>query len=315
MNKVKKFKTHKLIPELNKVLSEKENEFYTSEQDIPPVFIAGAPRSGTTLLYQILVSAFDIGYIDNIVAKFWEAPLFGLVLTNEVFPFGERILTSYESEYGFTKETIGPHEFGYFWKRWFEYSQTHEISKEELTKIDSENLRKVIYSMNSALNKPVAFKNAVAVTLQIKYLTEVFSNAVVLTIEREPLYNAQSILEARLGSNRPEEWFSAKPKEYVFLKEKNIYEQVIGQVYYCNERISEAKNEILHSENPSRLIEIKYEDLCEDPNKIVNTIDNYIKKFNVKRKDVTFEKFNTTNTVRLEKEIFEKLEKEYGKYY
>ncbi len=309
------FKTHRLIPELNTVLSEKEKEFYTSEKDIPPVFIAGAPRSGTTLLYQILVSAFDIGYIDNIVAKFWEAPLFGLVLTNEIIPFGERVLTDYESEYGFTKEPYGPHEFGYFWKRWFNYSDVHELSEEELSKINESELETVVYSMDSVLSKPVAFKNAVAVTLQIKYLAELFSDAIVITIERDPLFNAQSILEARFGNGKPEEWFSAKPKEYRQLKKKNIYEQVTGQVYYCNERISEAKNVILHSENPARLIELKYEELCEDPNKAMDLVEEKLSKINVKRKNVMFDKFNSTNTIRLEKENFENLEKEYGKYY
>ena len=292
-----KFKTHELIARMNEILSGKEKEFYTDDKSIPPVFIAGAPRSGTTLLYQILVSAFDIGYIDNISAKFWEAPVFGLVLSNEIFPFGERVLTDYRSEYGFTKEPTGPHEFGYFWKRWFKYSNTHELDEDKLNQIDSDKLTKVIYSMNSVLNKPVAFKNAVAVSLQIKYLAETFPEAVILSIERNPLYNAQSILEARIKSGNPEEWFSAKPKEYETLKSKSIYEQVVGQVYYCNERISEAKTAILHLENPQRLVEIKYEELCENPDKIIDLIAEKLSKIGVKRKNTQFKKFNSTNNI------------------
>ena len=32
----------------------------------PPVFILGAPRSGSTLLYQVLTEAFDFAYLTNL---------------------------------------------------------------------------------------------------------------------------------------------------------------------------------------------------------------------------------------------------------
>jgi len=312
---LKKFETHDLIIQLNKTLAEKEKSFYSQEQKLPPVFIAGAPRSGTTLLYQVLVSAFDIGYIDNISAKFWDAPLSGLVLSDEIYPFEKRILTNFNSEYGFTSEPLGPHEFGYFWRRWFDYKETHELSVEQLDKIDKENLKRTIFSMNNVLNKPVAFKNAVAITLQIEYLAKTFSGAIILSIEREPLYNAQSILEARLRSGNPEEWFSAKPAEYLKLKDKSYIEQVVGQVYFCNEKISRARNYVRHSDNSARWIDIKYEELCEAPDNIIDIIDEKLKKYNVKRKNVRFGKFESSNKIKIEKEIFEKLQTEFGKYY
>ncbi|NBO54134.1 MAG: hypothetical protein EBU84_05990, partial [Actinobacteria bacterium] len=43
---------------------------------LPPlVFIVGVPRSGTTLLSQLFSRFLDVGYIDNIVARFWANPV------------------------------------------------------------------------------------------------------------------------------------------------------------------------------------------------------------------------------------------------
>jgi hypothetical protein len=35
-----------------------------------PVFIIGAPRTGSTILYQTLTNLYDVLYIDNLVCRF-----------------------------------------------------------------------------------------------------------------------------------------------------------------------------------------------------------------------------------------------------
>ncbi|NIU01843.1 MAG: hypothetical protein GWN01_13315, partial [Nitrosopumilaceae archaeon] len=41
----------------------------------PPVFILGPPRSGTTLLYQLMTCSFNFAYIPNIANKFYRCPI------------------------------------------------------------------------------------------------------------------------------------------------------------------------------------------------------------------------------------------------
>ena len=48
-------------------------------QNYPIIFIVGVPRSGTTLLSQLLIEHLDIGYINNHIAKYWMAPLHSLI--------------------------------------------------------------------------------------------------------------------------------------------------------------------------------------------------------------------------------------------
>ena len=45
-----------------------------------PFFIIGPPRSGTTLLYQLMVQAFRFSYFPNIANTFYQCPIFAAKL-------------------------------------------------------------------------------------------------------------------------------------------------------------------------------------------------------------------------------------------
>ena len=45
----------------------------------PPIFILGAPRSGTTLIYQLLISNFRFAYFPNIANTFYMCPIYATI--------------------------------------------------------------------------------------------------------------------------------------------------------------------------------------------------------------------------------------------
>ncbi len=51
----------------------------------PPIFIIGAPRTGSTILYQTLTNKLDILYIDNLVDKFHRNLFFGFWLSSKLY--------------------------------------------------------------------------------------------------------------------------------------------------------------------------------------------------------------------------------------
>ena len=51
----------------------------------PVLFVTGSPRSGTTITAQALCQFLDVGYIDNLAAKFWKVPVTGLRLSQATF--------------------------------------------------------------------------------------------------------------------------------------------------------------------------------------------------------------------------------------
>ena len=108
--------------ELNQTLSSLQIPFNSKvEVDaLPVIYIIGAPRSGTTLVYQLICKCFSVGYINNLAARFWLRPSIGVHLTKSLFneDLGRKHIT-FQSELGRTNGAANPHEFGYFWSHWF----------------------------------------------------------------------------------------------------------------------------------------------------------------------------------------------------
>jgi hypothetical protein len=303
-----------IIENLNKVLYKEEinliSDFTTPK--LPVIFIVGAPRSGTTLLEQVIINHFHITYINNIVAKFWLAPYMGFHLYKSLKKKQQKI--NYVSEFGFTENYDGPHEFGYFWKRFFHYGETHQLTTKQYDEIDSELLNKEIAAIESVFNLPVIFKNPVALSLHIDYLSRHIPNSLFLYIKRDAVFNAQSIYQNRLKySGNAQEWFSVKPKEYDFLKEKDIYSQIAGQVFYTNKKIEEDLNKL----DSRRYLQINYEEFCLSTNVFCAAFKNWLKRnnYNIQEKELqSNDSLQDTNKIAIDKDIFHQLETAVKKY-
>ena len=236
-----------------------------------------------------------------------------MALSNNITPFYERILTEYSSSFGFTKGPFGPHEFGYFWKRWFNYGDTHELNSEQFLSINQTEIKKTINLLSGHFQIPFLFKNAVAITLQIDFIAKIFPQALFILSSREPIYNAQSLLQCRdQYSGSKNKWFSAKPKEYTTLKKLSIYDQVAGQVFYCEKKIHQ-----VYKQNEARFINIVYSNLCDQPQKIIETIANKFSNLgiHVRRKPNKINNFINQNKITLPISQFNELENSIHKFY
>lgn len=303
-----------IMEQLNNILHQEELNLIKqfSAPELPVIFIVGAPRSGTTLLEQVLINHFHLTYISNVVAKFWQAPFMGLHFYKSLKKKQSKI--NYSSQFGFTESYDGPHEFGYFWKRFFKYRDTDQLTNEQHNEIENNLLNKEIAAMESVDNLPVLFKNPAALSLQVDYLAKHISHSLFIYIKREPVFNAQSIYQSRIKySGKAEEWFSVKPKEYLFLKDKNIFEQIAGQIYYVNKKIEDDLTLL----NPLRYLKIEYEEFCRDTNAFRTIFkewlsnNNYIVKHKESQPD---EKFKDTNDITVDRKIFEQLKNSCNNY-
>lgn len=281
----------------------------------PVIFIVGVPRSGTTIFTQLLLSAYHIGYVNNIIAKFWEAPYIGSVLAKSLKGNQKSLKIGTDSNYGFTNEYDGPHEFGYFWKRWFRYEGSHQIEGEGIGEEEVKTLQQEVAAMESVFEAPMLFKNPAALSLNIDFLARVFPNSIFIHIEREPFFNAQSLLMGRekYGNSR-EDWFSVKPREYSWLKDKSVEEQIAGQVYYTQKRIEECLEKLPEK----RQLSISYEHFCEQPLHYLQEIASLLKLSDCTLQKREFELPNflkNTNVVKLKGDTLKKLERYLKMYY
>lgn len=268
-----------LLEEINALLRSSEDTILKKfgRPKYPVVLIVGAPRSGTTLMLQWLARSGQFAYPTNLLARFFGAPCIGAkiqqLLTSPEYNFRDELVDlsneiSFESSLGKTKGALAPNEFWYFWRRFIPNTEPEYVDEETLQSINTKYLLAELAAIESVFNKPFAMK-ALILQFNIAFLNSIFNKALFLFVKRNPFYNIQSLLKARetfYGSI--EKWYSVKPREYDLLKELPPFEQVAGQVYFTNCSIEKEFEHI----DPSRKIQINYEDFCSDPELLFSQI-------------------------------------------
>lgn len=271
----KDWRGEELLSAVNQALAPLERELvaaFTAPR-YPIIFVVGAPRSGTTMLVQLLITCFELGYINNVAARFWMAPYVGAWLASELHDSERPPAIGFSSDVGITREYEGPHEFGYFWRRWFDYHDTHELSREQIEAIDITYLRQELAAIEHVFDRPILLKNIPALSLQVGFLATAVPESVFIHCRRDHLYVAQSLLLSRLKYyGAKESWFSVKPKEYRWLKSRPYAEQIAGQVFYTQKRIEQAFSSL----DSRHCLEIDYESLCQNPQEQLERVANLL---------------------------------------
>lgn len=232
--------------------------------DLPLVYVVGAPRSGTTLVSQLLAKYLDVGYINNLIARFWRRPIVGIRLSAICLGPDARRAISLHSTHGVTPGLAGPHEFGYFWRYWFglDRAATHHLMPHEVARVDAEALGRVLrQEILGGFGRPTVFKNVIC-GFQAQLLTRIHPRSLFIHVTRDPLATGASILaarRARYGSY--DAWWSLKPATFDTIRHAaTAAEQVAMQVQDCRvEFAAELGSPGVHA------MTLSYEDTCLGP--------------------------------------------------
>lgn len=254
------------LARLNTILEPFEHEEYRDlSETYPTLYVVGAPRSGTTLLSQVLCSHLDVSYVSNLSAAFWKAPVYGLKLARKLQPHA--LASSFQSDFGRTTGLYEPHEFGYFWSQQLGYPdmQQREASFEE--QIDWAILRTTLNNMTHAVGKAMVFKPFL-LAFHLARMSRVMEKSIFVRVRRDPVDTALSILKMRRQyAGSEDHWVSLKPLEYDWLKTRPNWYQAVGQVFFLEELMSAQ----LASLPPHRYLDVRYEAFCQNP---VGTLRN-----------------------------------------
>lgn len=236
-------------------------------------FIVGCARSGSTLLYQYLAKTNLFAYPTNLVSRFYYAPYVGarvqqLLLDNdskgEIFNI-ENNQFEYESKLGKTSGAGAPHEFWYFWDRFFKFDDLQQLSEKSKKNINWELFNKELHAFESAFDKPILMK-AMKLNWHLDLLVKNIPNVHIIFIKRDVLYNAQSLLQAREDFfGNKESWYSFKTENYSELNKLSPEKQVVHQVFGTNKAIQQQLDLL----EKSQYTTINYEDFCESPNELM----------------------------------------------
>ena len=262
---------NKLLTPLNYLLNPLEN-LYLNINDLdylkssPPVFIIGPPRSGTTVLYQLLCKHFNFGYTNNFVADWYNIPITATRLYN-IFS-SQTSSIELTSNFGKSSNLYGPNEFGKFWYRWF--SKTHEL-KDNYPLIENK-LRLEIAGLTKIHQKPMLFKNVIN-SMRINVLSQIFDNSIFIVLNRDNLDIAQSILNARieLYNNKNHSW-SVITSALQTDPEIPYYKQIVHQIRGVTSNINLARKNI----GDNKFIFVDYKELCNNTDQVLKSIHSQL---------------------------------------
>jgi len=267
-----------------------------------PVFIIGAPRCGSTLLYQLMLDYYDFGYISNLHCRFYGAPS---LVERVIAPTRRRRASSYESDHGRVRGWTAPSECGDYWYRFFrrrpQYTPLSATSKESLR-----NLRRSVRAIGRAMGRPVLFKNLLS-GLRIEPILEALPEAKFIVVRRSVLDTAHSILEARMNLYGDyNKWFSVEPPEVDSLREKPPHEQAADQVRLIYALIDRDRRLA-----PGAFTDVDYEKLCGDTRSVLDSIGSFLldRGVAVRRRGDVPPSFAPKKGVRIEAELYGRLER------
>jgi hypothetical protein len=280
---------NKLLEYLAKLLtaaiSKFENRINNSndkKSQYEPIFIVGSPRTGSTILYELLTNEMDILYPNNFSWRFYRNFLFSFIFSNKIFK--NKAHNCFDSKHGDTLNCgwDAPSECGTFWRKWIDIDNKNFYDFDSLTQKQKNEIKEDIYSVINYFDKPILFKNLVTGQM-MRVLSQIFPNAKFIFVKRDTLLTAQSILKAKRKNNmNDEQYWSIKPSNYQELKNiKNPYEQIVKQIYYIEKQIVEDSKLL----NKNNFIVVNYENLEKDIYKVkafleVSNRTNY-KKHNI----------------------------------
>ena len=246
---------------------------------LPILYIVGVPRSGTTLLSQLVSRYLPVGYINNLIARCWSRPSVGIGLSRSLFGDRSREGITFQSSYGTTQEVVGPHEFGYFWRHWLALDQAphHHLSVDAVGALDAHGLKQALeQEILGAFEQPVVFKNVIC-GFHAAYLATVHPRSLFIHITRDQYAAATSILEARqLRYGSYDVWWSLKPSTYPFRYQGDPGAEVAQQVRDCR---TEFECEL--SQPGVQAMTVSYEALCENPAGVLDEIAGRVRAFGI----------------------------------
>jgi hypothetical protein len=247
---------------LNDALARFEEEGYAAEAEgsLPGIFVVGAPRTGTTLVVQLLASHLEIGWISNLAAAFWRAPCTGIRLHRRLL--GDDLDSSFHSRAGRTDTITEPHEFGYFWRRLLGHGLTEP---EPGSRVDWPTARRTLLHMNRAWGRPIIYK-AFQLGFHITEAVAAMPRSLFVHVRRDPVDTALSILRTRVAmTGSDESWISLRPRGFEAFLDRAPAEQVAWQVLSIEKGLTRQLEQLPEA----NVVEIDFDELARRPGAVL----------------------------------------------
>lgn len=230
-----------------------------SQSSLPVILIIGAPRSGTTMVYQALSKYLQVSYLNNFTSLFPSAPISASSLFNRFLPSGRDDFTSY---YGQTSRLVDPNDGFGVWNRWLGTNRAE--APDSLDTSVSVEMQTFFDAWHAEHGIPFLNKNN-RNTAAVRLLNEALRNVVFVVVHREPYFVAQSLIKARQSVQGGTDvgWGLMKQERHCRSAALGYVDDVCDQVINIRAEL-ESQLAVVPDEC---CISIEYETFCGDPNR------------------------------------------------
>jgi Sulfotransferase family len=211
-----------------------------------PIFIVGAPRSGTNIFYRTFANHPDLAWISNITKKFPSS----LFLTRLIM---------------LSRDDHRPTEANNVWQK-FAHKEDESLGRADVTAAARKYLHTVLQNNLKIFNKPRFVNKCPGNSVRIEFLKEIFPDAIFIHIIRDGRAVGYSIMRSRLEHSGA--YWSVKPPGWQNLLKLPLVEACASQWKMTVKAILQSAKK-LPREN---YIAVKYEEFVEQPAQILKQV-------------------------------------------
>ena len=247
-----------------------------SHRKPPPVFIIGPPRSGTSLLYELLVTRYHFAYISNLAHRFYLTPLAASWLGRSIIG---KWHGNFTSRYGHIAGWGAPNEGGWVWRRWL--SDGDWTDGADFPDSDAEQLRELSEGLSGIFAAPFLNKNVMH-SNRLRLMQKIWPDALYILVSREFTDNARSITRAERKEGGPahdgDHWWSVRPKLAIDFIGHSDVDRAVVQVSGVHQDIANDIKAI----GADRMLTVNYAELCSDCSAGLDDIESFLARHDVK---------------------------------
>ena len=216
------------------------------KQVVCPIFIVGAPRSGTNIFYRTFAKHPDLAWISNITKKVPSS----LWLTRIIMLF---------------RKDHRPTEANNVWQK-FAGNDDESLGRDDVTAAARKYLHTVLQNNLRIFNKPRFVNKCPGNSVRMEFLKEIFPNAIFIHIIRDGRAVGYSIMRSRLKHSGT--YWSVKPPGWQDLLKLPLVDACALQWKMTVEAILQSAKKL----PPEQYMEVKYEEFVARPAEIFEQV-------------------------------------------
>jgi len=236
-----------------------------------PIFVIGLPRSGTTLLYEAIVTRWAVCYFPNLANTLYRTPAGATWMEQRVMRDWQG---RFRSRGGFIAGRGAPNQGNRIWRMWL-----GDESEPTATTVPMVRIRRTIGAIEAMFGRPFVNKN-VAHAVRLPAIAEVFPGAIFIDLQRDLSDSVRSLV--RFHADRSD----GSPTAIEPTTSTGEWsDDPVGDACRRLACIRADMEKSIASIGEDRRLSVRYESFCSDPEAELRRIGTFMRSAGIDLRD------------------------------